>query len=105
MKNIFLFTLLVLLASQAAFSQIENDLGDLNLKGKVKSVRVDRARFSNDKEGKRATREELDFDENGNCTERVAPTRSSSKKFTYNYSPDGKIWRRTDLSSSETEIF
>ena len=82
MKNIFLFTLLVLLASQAAFSQIENDLDGLNLKGKVKSVRVDRGHFSNDKEERRTLREELDFDENGNCTERVAPTRSSSNKFT-----------------------
>ena len=105
MKIFFLFTLFVLLASHAVFSQIENDLGDLNLKGKVKSVRVDRGRFSNDKEGRRSLREELDFDENGNCTERVSPTRSTSKKYVYGYSPDGKIWRRTDLSSSETEIF
>lgn len=105
MKNFFLFTLVVLLASQVVFSQIENDLDGLNMKGKVKSVRVDHGRFSNDKEGKRSLREELDFDENGNCTERVSPTRSTSKKYVYGYSPDGKIWRRTDLSSSETEIF
>jgi len=104
-KYVYIISLIILLASQAAFSQMESDLDGLNLKGKVKSVRVDRGRFSNDKEGKRALREELDFDENGNCTERVSPTRSTSKKYIYGYSPDGKIWRRTDLGSSETEVF
>jgi hypothetical protein len=105
MKNLYIFILLVLTASQAAFSQIENDLSSLDLKGKVKSVRIERAKFANDKESQRSFREQTNFDEKGFLTERVGLMRSSSKKFACKYSPDGKIWSRTDLNSGETTIY
>jgi hypothetical protein len=59
----------------------------------------------NDKENKPELREQESFDEKGFMTERAVTSRSASKKFTSKYSPDGKIWSRTDLSSSETEVF
>jgi hypothetical protein len=109
MKNLYLFTLLFLIAFQAAHSQTDNDLKALDLKGKIKTVRIERAKFVNVngqyKEDKSVPREQAIFDEKGNCTERLGLTSNSGKKFAYRYSPDGRIWERTDLNSSQTEIY
>jgi hypothetical protein len=108
MKKLYLFSLLVFLA-QSAFPQSGNDLEALDLKGKVKTVRLERAKFISAsgqfREDKPVPREQTGFDEKGYYTEKVGLTSNSSKKFAYRYSPDGKIWERIDLNSSEREVF
>jgi hypothetical protein len=108
-KYLYIISLLFLFAPRIASAQVESDLEALDLKGKVKTVRIERAKFTSEngqfKEDKPVPREQTTFDEKGYCTEKVGLTSNSSKKFAYRYSPDGKIWERTDLNSSEREIF
>ncbi|HEX8397693.1 MAG TPA: hypothetical protein VF644_10030 [Pyrinomonadaceae bacterium] len=109
MKSSIWLCLLYLLVTQSIYAQTQNDLEVFNLKGKIKTVRIERSKFitegNENKEGRREPQELMTFDEKGYYTERAGLTNSFTRKFAYQYYPDGKIKERTDLVYSQNEVF
>lgn len=109
MKILYLLSLLFIFVSQSIYAQIENDLKVFDFKGKVKTVRTERAKFIKEKdeikEDKREPQQLMIFDENGFYTEWSTLTNYSTRRFEYKYYPDGKIKEKKNLDSSEKEVF
>ncbi len=109
MKNSLLLCLLFLLVSQTIHAQIKNDLEGINLKGNVKTVRIEKAKLTIEnnelKEGKREPQELTTFDTKGYYTEREGLTNSITRKFANKYYPDGRIKEKKNLDSSEIQVF
>jgi hypothetical protein len=109
MKSLILLCLLSLLVSQTIHAQIKNHLEGFDLKGNVKTVRIERAKFITEnkelKESQREPQELTNFDAKGYYTERVGLTNSNTRRFAYKYYPDGRIKEEKDLDSSEIQVF
>lgn len=109
MKSLFTCILICVAASQVAYAQIKNDLEVFDLKGKIKTLRIERTRsvVENGRvnEGARQPQEQINFDEKGFYTERAGLTNRFRRRFENQYYPDGKIKERADLTYSEREVF